>query len=187
MKNLLLVVCSLVLTCCFQSLQAQVAKPGAIDISVGVGLLPTFNKDDGDVKLLPLTIGADYQFSQHFSLGLLYGHSITEAEEVFLDADPVKWSNSFSTVGLRVIVNGGKWEKWDVYGGFSLNYNSSVITILEGNNPSVIETVGLESETTFSYTGFIGANYAIDKKWAVFGELGYSVSIASVGVKYQIK
>jgi opacity protein-like surface antigen len=187
MKNLLVIALSLFFVFSAQLAHAQIAKAGTMDAAFGVGVLPTFNKDDGDVKLLPLVVGVDYQFSQHFSLGLMYGHSITEASESFLDAQEVRWENSFSTVSLRVLVNGGKWEKWDVYGGFSLNYNQADITILEGNDPEVINTIGLDDETTFSYTGLIGAQYAVTKKFSVFGEVGFNVSIGTIGVKYQIR
>lgn len=186
MKNLLIITLSLVLTFCFQQLNAQQTKAGMLSVSTGAGVLPTFNKDDGKVKVLPLLVSADYQISKNFRMGLLYGYSKTEAEKMYLDSKKIRWQNNFSTISLRVIVNGGKWENWDVYGGFSINYNISALNILEGNDPEILETIGLNDNSTFSYTGLLGANYAINKKFVVFGELGYNISLATAGIKYYL-
>jgi hypothetical protein len=164
-------------------LQAQQGRAGIVDAVAGIGLLPTFNKDDGKTRILPLLVGADVQVHQHFKIGLSFGYSLTQVEKVVLVNQPISWESNFSTLGLRLAVNAGRWDDWDVYGGFALHYNRTNITITGQPEPEVIQTIGLTDTDSFSYTGFLGAQYMLMPRLGFFGEVGYNISIATVGVK----
>ena len=185
-KSKSVVLCALFLFSISTAFAQQWKKqPSALEFRVGV--LPTFAKDDGAVRLLPLSINYTRRVAEKISLGAFYGYSITETDrQEISDGSVAQWRNRFSAYGLRVAAHTNKFEDWDVYGGFMLGYNHTRLETLSGDVDDITKHMGLqESSGSVTLTGFIGGRYAFTKQIGITGELGFGVSIANLGISYR--
>ena len=177
---------SLIICFCFafQTMNAQ----GRYDINFGVGALPTFAKDKGTTKLLPLVMNVHYKINPKFSLGVFAGHSVTETNREFInDGQLTQWKNRFSTFGIRAAAHTDKLYKWDIYGGMTLSYNFSNIEVIEGNMDILADHMGIKPRSgKFSASAFLGSRYEITKHLGIFGELGFGISILTMGVSCRL-
>ncbi len=186
MKNLFL--CCI--ACCFvlQIAHAQRFTPHA-DINFGIGILPTFVKDHGKAKVLPLSLSADYKFTEHFSLGLAASYSVTESGmQEFQDGSTAQWRNYFSMATLRAAAHSRLLNDcWNIYGGLNLGYTNSKIDMMHGEAEKVKTERGIGRKgNNFLYTAFLGARCAIGQNIGLFGEVGFGVSLAKVGVSVRL-
>ena len=183
MKKLMLFSLTFLFCLAFQTMNAQ----GRFDVNFGVGLLPTFAKDNGKTKLLPLTLNAHYKITPNFSLGAFAGHSVTETNREFIqDGELTQWKNRFTAVGIRAAAHTDKLYKWDIYGGMVLSYNYSNIEVIEGNMDILADHMGIKEKSgKFSASAFLGARYELTEHVGLFGELGFGISILTLGAGYQ--
>ena len=173
---------------CAPWLPERLFKKGQWDATLGVGAVPTFLMDGAKIQMLPLSLGLDYRFSEKFSLGVVAGHSVSESKpKIFSDGVQASWMNRFYHLALRPAVHVTSVEDWDFYGGFSIGLQSSR---LEGkSNATQAELNELENHlgispnrTNAAFSGFAGLRYVVSPKWTVGGEVGFGVSILTVGV-----
>lgn len=186
MKKLFLSLCVLCLA--LQFLQAQRFKPH-VDLNLGIGVLPTFVKDHGKAKLLPMSLTADYKFTKNFSLGLAASHSVTESGiHQFLDGTIAQWRNHFTTVTLRAAAHSSLMHGcWNIYGGLNVGYTDSNIDMMMGEEKRVKAERGIgRTGSNFLYTAFLGTRYCLGKGIGLFGEVGFGVSIATVGASVRL-
>ena len=174
--------------CLTQTSFAQNRKKQArSNVDFRVGLVPTFAKDDGNVKLLPLSLNYDYRIAEKITVGAYVGYSVTETDrQIINDGVVAQWRNQFSIFGLRVAAHANKFENWDIYGGFMVGYNLSRVETLAGDIDEITKHMGIKpvsGRTTL--TGFVGGRYDISKKVGITGEIGFGVSIINLGASYK--
>jgi hypothetical protein len=186
MKKLFL---SLTVLClAIQFVQAQRFEPH-VDLNLGIGVLPTFVKDHGKAKMLPMTLTADYKFTENFSLGLAGSYSITESGLYqFRDGTTAQWRNKFSTITLRAAAHSRLINDClNIYGGLNVGYTNSAIEMMQGEEKKIKAERGIgRTGSNFLYTAFLGTRYCLGEKVGLFGEVGFGVSIATVGVSVRL-
>lgn len=167
---------------------ARIYEAGQADVQLGVGLVSTFFNDDSKTILLPLSFSADYLISQGFSLGLQFGHSVTDGpEEVFSDGLVGQWRNSYTEVGLRIAGHYNKMRNLDLYGGLCIGASHSAVEALNPGLESVEIHKGIEpSSWNLLYAAFLGSRYSLTARWSAFAEVGFGVSLVKVGVGYKL-
>jgi hypothetical protein len=184
----------LILTFAFTTIsQAQITRfeKGDLDISAGVGLIPTFAADGGNTLVPPLSLRLDYRPAENFSIGAYAAFSSTETKYFDLPDDNLsQWQNDFFIVGLRGAAHGSRFENWDIYGGFMVGYNiasvSNDVIAEEETKSEEGPSFRRPAENNFTFSGFVGATYFPKKNLGIFGELGYCISILNFGVTYKI-
>jgi acetolactate synthase regulatory subunit len=191
MKNVLLLS-----TCLFflaQGIHAQSYKPlkptaKYVNINAGLGLLPTFLKDAGKMKVLPMSLSADYKLAKNFSLGAYIGHSVTETDrKTMRDGTQAKWRNSYVVSGIRMAAQSKDLNRWNIYGGMSVGYSHSSVEMLEGQLEKVRDNMGVNPASgKILVTGFVGSRYAFNQKVGLFGEIGMGVSLATAGLSIRL-
>ena len=171
MKNLLLLSTMFLFLVCgaqAQSRAYKAPKPDAkyVNINAGIGILPTFLKDAGKSKVMPLSLSADYKVAKHFSLGAFVGHSVTETDlKTMQDGTQARWRNNYVVSGVRMAGLSSDLNGWNIYGGMSVGYSHSKIEMLEGQIEKVKDNMGIRpSSGKMLMTGFIGARYCIYSK-----------------------
>ena len=163
-------------------------EKGQLEASFSVGAVPTFLMDGAKIKMLPVSLGLDYRFGEKFSLGVVAGHSVSESKpKVFSDGLKATWTNSFFHVALRPAIHVTSVEDWDFYGGFSIGMQSSQVTGKSNGQDFDLKEMeshlGIaSSKTNAAFSGFAGLRYVLNPKWTVNGEIGFGVSIFTVGV-----
>lgn len=162
-------------------------KAGDVELSASVGLLPTFIADKSNTIVPPVGIRVGYRVTENFSLSGFVAYSSSETDRISLPDGTINhWENDYTMIGLRGAVHATRIVNWDIYGGFMAGYNISNVsrTIIEesdekSNTPSPYQPTNSD---TFSFGGFVGGAYYFKKNLAVFGELGYGVSLVNAGV-----
>jgi hypothetical protein len=169
-------------------------KEFQVDAKIGAGLLPTFFMDGGEVHIPPVTAGVDVFIARNFFVGITAG--MTE-QEVQRDYQPqqitVAWKNRFYHAGLRVAAAYTAREDWNLYGGFAVGMNFSRLTSRKENETSstafteLKQLIGFKpNRNDFSYSGFLGAQYAPTPKFSLWAEIGQSISLITLGAGYRL-
>lgn len=179
----------------FSTLSAQ--SSSKFQLGVGVGVVPTFFKDDVSTVVPPLSLNMAYRMSEKFSLSAFASYSSTTSALLkYNDGSTNVFHNEMLIVGVRPAVHFVNLDKWDVYGGFSFAYNVPIVQVdntpsdepLYGDNKPDTPTPSFyrEAENNFTYSGFVGATYYVKKNLGIFGEVGYGISLLNIGVNYKL-
>jgi hypothetical protein len=154
---------------------------------LGIGLLPTFVKDNVKSIQPPLSVELRYRPIENLSVGLLTGQSISRGLIEHHNGERRLATNRFRTTALRIAAHSNPWERWEVYGGLVLGYNHSNIEYTETSTSKNLEKVMPLAPTRngFTYTAFVGTSMKVGKRLSAFGELGFGLSIATAGMSYR--
>lgn len=172
-------------------------RKGDIEFKAGVGILPTFINEDSKVLTQPVQATLSYRLSPIFSVDAYAGYSSTMgAVAAYRDGSAYQSQNDFLSLGLRASAHMIRVKNVDVYGGMMLSYNKPFVTtttISEPTahaasdaltiNPSPFNPEGPKNNLIIG--GYIGGSYYFAKNFNVFGEIGYGVSLATVGLGYK--
>lgn len=168
--------------------QCQKTNFPYFEVSAGVGVIPTFVKDQLQTDLPPLIAGFDMRVNERFSIGSRLGMTkVTSAADLLDDGDYEQFQNHFFLVGLRFAVHSMYFEKWDLYGGMNVAYTVSKIEVLSGNVDMLKKHLNFkEVSGKFMNSAFIGAKFLLKPRTSLFGEIGYGISLLSIGVAHKI-
>lgn len=180
----------------FISNAQQYSRPNRVfgnkqaDIKMGVGLLPTYIADGAKTVFLPVTVGAEYFVADNISLGANMGYTACESKpEINNEELTQPLTNNTIHFDARIAFHCTRVRDFDFYGGFALGYEwVRVKAESEALQEELAYHHGIHERTgNMLYTGFVGMRYAPSKKYTLFSELGYGISILKVGVGYRIK
>lgn len=161
-------------------------KGGQLDVQFGIGLLSTFAADKARTITPPLIAGGEYLFSEKVSVGLQVGYTAAEKTKEAVGRK-ITWHNDFYTLSLRTGFHYTQISKWDIYGGLAFSQNLSRVSGLDAEKGALGANLGVqESASQFSYTAFLGARYAVDKRMSIFAEAGFLTSILTAGFGYRL-
>lgn len=163
-------------------------KQGQKDAWIGVGLIPTYLMDGGKIIMPPVTTGGDAMIADNFSLGGQIGYSVSETQKDYSAPELTKqYRNSFYFIGFRGAAHCIRFRNLDIYGGFILGYNLTMIDVINDEFGPEEHHKGIKPKSgKFTYSSFLGVRYSCCNKIGLFGELGYGASILTVGTTYQL-
>lgn len=179
----------------FATVNAQ--STSKLQLSAGVGVVPTFFKDGGSINVPPVSLTLGYKLAEKFSLSAFASYSSTTSSLIkYNDGSSNTFHNQMLVVGIRPAVHFVNLDKWDVYGGFSLAYNVPIVGVdntpsdepLFGDNKpdTPVPSFYREAQNNFTYSGFVGATYFVKSNLGIFGEVGYGISLLNLGVTYKL-
>lgn len=159
------------------------------EAGIGAGLIPTFAKDQSRNITIPFIAGLSYRVWEQCSAGAFAGYSASSAIR------PGKWTglpvlheNRFRFAGIRIAAHTDphQFDRWDFYGGMSGMFTLAQIT----STPLVKSSSAKSDEENnrvarFTGTGFLGARFALTKRWGVWGELGFGAALVNAGASYR--
>lgn len=154
------------------------------EASASIGLLPTFVKDITRSEVPPVAIAVDYRFNRRFSAGLFGGYTQAMSNpDLFRDGQPMTFNTKFSMIGARFAVHSTKFERWDVYGGFGMNYTHTNIEVTYGDLEKLKKHKRFDpSKGRVMMSAFVGSKFAVNPSFSIFGEVGYGISLLNLGV-----
>ena len=163
-------------------------KEGYANINIGVGLFPTYLKDEGKTKGLPVNASIDFRVQQNFSVGVFGGYSFTEGQRAVPGSETVlPYENRTLVSGLRFAAHSNPIGRFEVYGGMSGGLFMSHFEYLDAGAQEKTVQHGPESQQSrFYMTGFLGSRYCIAKKLSLFSELGMGDSLLKAGVSIRL-
>lgn len=194
MTRLALTLC--VLVNCLTILTAQNTRfaKGDIEISAGVGIIPTFFADQSKTIIPPLSAKIGYRVTNNLSLAAYAAYSSSETDQISLpDGSVTHYENDYLILGLRGAAHTNRLDNWDIYGGFLFGYNMPQVTenrtfTTSGDVEPVSDQPSFTrpAEHTFTYSGFVGASYFFGKNMGAYAEIGYGISLLNVGLNFKI-
>ena len=155
-----------------------------LEVSARIGLIPTFVKDVSRAEIPAVGIDVDYRINRKFSVGLFGGYTKVMSHPNMLgDGKPMTFLNQFTMTGVKFAVHSTNLKKWDFYGGMSLAYAHSLIDVMEGDIEKLKKHKNfIESSGKMVYSAFVGAKFLVNTNLSFFGEVGYGISLLTVGV-----
>ena len=191
LKNLItLLTCFIIV---FPNLNAQKKfeqfeyKKGTIEVDAGIGLVPTFTNIDSKSRISPLSLTVSYRIKEHLRLGTYFGFSSTRmSTPIDEKGTTMNVQNDFYLVGLRMSGHVQR-DRMNFYGGAMIGYNFSNVSTDIPEIERVNNIVLVDGKDLFTYSGFIGVKYLATEKMGIFGEIGYGVSLITLGVSYKLK
>lgn len=158
-------------------------EAGFLDLNLGVGLFPTYLKDQGRPAGLPLSASLDYRLQKNFSLGAFAGHSLSHGTRVFAGSETAApWQNRTTVAGLRFAAHSNTIGNWAFYGGLAGGVYASRFDIMEAGAREKALQNGLKARhSKFYATGFLGARYCLHKNISLFTEIGMGDSLLKMG------
>jgi hypothetical protein len=155
---------------------SQSFQRGQIDIFAGLGI-PPLSRSFGSISrkvtiyVPPVAVGAEYAFSNRFSIGILAGfQKIKTVFKGFSNIDSSQ--NTTLAIGVRGAYHFAKKGKIDAYAGLSVFYYT---------------TTGKTNEEPYNNNSFLpgiftGIRYRFTQQFAAFAELGISYPVLSAGI-----
>lgn len=191
MKKITLLLLGSVFAFSFAHAQHHTTQFGKFAFGASVGLLPSYAMDDAETHVPPINVRAGVRLSQRFTLSSFLGYTdVTSAPKLFNDGYSTVINNKTLLLGLRSEMHKEITDRVEMYGGILLGWSHSqrmekdAVTGIEmkrdANTPTPYNPNAPNAQML--YAGFVGATYFVDDKLGVFSEIGYGISLLSVGV-----
>ncbi|MFQ5447413.1 MAG: hypothetical protein ACE5FF_10800 [Saprospiraceae bacterium] len=168
-------------------------KGGQMDINLYAGALPTFIMDKAEVEIPPISIGASWLVSDHFGIDFIAGKSVSQSAKHYItDEAYATWRNNLTFAGVRPGVHFTNIDNLDIYGGMSLGVHISKIEgtphggLSDARLNEMMGHLGVKDKVSPAFSGFLGGRYALTSKMVISGEIGFNVSLISVGIGYRL-
>lgn len=177
-------------------------KKGDIYVNAGFGVLPMHViEPQANTITPPLSLSVGLRLKKHFVLSAFAGYSSYDAYLPKMN-DGSEWyvKNESLVIGLRNEWHAARWDNVDVYGGFMAGVRkpnverllldnhsgelSKAIPADEVEGPTAFRP-GQEDKAKLAFGGFVGGAWYFGQNSCLFGEVGYGVSIATVGLGYK--
>lgn len=187
MRTLILAI-PLLVSCALATAQSPNASRFKWELGAHAGLMPTFAKDRPDMLTLPLSVYLDHRLTPNFSMSATGGYSRSAVvRNSSITGEPLYYENSYSFIGLRAVAHTSpyRFDRWDLYGGMSgmLVFNDVSV---EPMDKSASAGSNRKTYNKLVLTGFLGARYALTRKWGIQGELGFGAALLNAGISYRI-
>ena len=175
-----------ILSCIPQITQAQRQIPPRWEVRAGMGMLPTFLKDHVSTQQLPLSVELRYRPVRQISLGFLAGRSVSTGQVQHFSGGEQVFRNTYSQFALRAAVHSSPWETWELYGGLYLGYAHSQVDYQSDLSKSEMNDLPRPAARQgVLISGFLGTSVRLLDEFRAFGEVGYGLSLATVGLSYR--
>ena len=175
--------------------QSKTKQAGKFTVSTGIGILSTYFKDGATSQVPALSLRAGYVVSKHFTVNAYLGYSSTMASpRVFDDGLFTQIQNNSIAGGLRGELRHEVTNRLEIYGGGMLGISKANISEEEVQTGRAIYRNSDEPtpynpsprKSTFTYSGFVGTVFFIQPKFGVYTELGYGISLLTVGITFRM-
>lgn len=149
---------------------------GQWDVNAGIGLLRTFYGSHNGV-VPPVSVSAEVGVTDQISVGGYIGYTSTSERFGFQgDYDRVKYT--FVIVGARGSYHFNIWDKMDTYGGLMLGY---AVASAKWDTDNQYLNDGSFAAGGVNLSAYIGGRYDINENIGAFAEIGYGISVLTVG------
>ncbi len=160
---------------------------GQTDINIGIGLFATMYGSGVNTSIPPVGFSLDKGITDKFSVGGYLGFSTAKSDVIsFSDGTEASWKFKYIVVGARGSYHFKLIDKMDTYAGLMLGWNAAKATF-SSNDPALEALIDTEpSAGGFTWAAHIGARYSINEKIGAFAELGYGVSVLTIGATIKL-
>lgn len=162
---------------------AQTANKRQLTLQAGIGLVPTYFMDNSKTLVPPLSLTINYKINPVLSIGAFGAHSSSRsANSILQDGSVYNLQNDSWIGGLRVAAHSTTFDNFDIYGGFSVAYQLPDVqtNVVNPGEQRIPDTRVPDNKVL--YAGFIGTSAYLTENFGLFGEVGYGISLLTVGL-----
>ncbi len=152
-------------------------KKGVNNLNIGAGM--GLNGITGESSLPPISIGYQLGIADKYSIGAIVGYSSSTSSVLSYE-----WTYTYIVVGGRGEYHFMKsTDKLDAYAGATLGY-----TIVSASEPDNLPAYVTSAAATgyLIYGAHAGVRYAFSKSFGAFAEVGYGISLVTVGINFKL-
>lgn len=165
-------------------------KAGDIQANIGIGLVPTYAADATTTIVPPVSASVEAFLGKNFSLGVYGAVSKYTGSTTYLNAGLTEsFENTTVMLGVRPTIHSNDMAGWRVYGGFvagaSLPSINKTVLVEKTETEADLPSFSRPAENNLLFSGFVGARKTLNANTSLFGELGFGISLANVGVSYK--
>lgn len=164
-------------------------RKSKIEAKLGLGLAPTFLLDNVRAIVPPLSMKIECRLNKYFSLSSSWGYSSSTSEvSITKKQQRYQWQNRF-----LFLAAGGNFHRvinrrWEFYGGAQLGYGLSQVSFVNGESRELGKNLGIKPLSgAITWSSYFGMQHMITQKISLYSELGFGVSLVSMGIGYRLK
>ncbi len=145
--------------------------------------------------MLPLSWRLGIDVSKNFTIGTFFGYSATTSKPgIFAEGVDSYITNNTKVFGVRAEIKKAFSERIQGYGGSMIAMHYADVKEYSSKSKALV-TRAEDAPTPFNpnekkgkltYSAFIGATVKVVKRIDLFGEIGYGISLANLGVCVRI-
>lgn len=153
--------------------------------TLGVGIMSPYYAPNSSMTVPPISGFLEYGVMQKLGVGLGIGY----APSVYKFGSVYEINYSNLIVNLRIAFHFINRDKLDIYAGGGIGYNISSATVkdLSGRTASYADPTAGKTFGGIAPCIFIGGRYYLSNQIALFGEAGYSISFATLGITFRFQ
>ncbi|MFY8127186.1 MAG: OmpW family outer membrane protein [Chitinophagaceae bacterium] len=180
MKRIFIAIAVIALTTTANAQKAY--EKGTNSIKAWVGFSPTLTAGGSGFGFstnnsTPLALSYELGVSDRLSVGAYVG----TASSSFVDQDGDGFKNTYLVFGARGSYHFATSDKFDPYVGLMIAYNNVKVSTL-GSGAGMFGTAAVSGILP---GGYLGANYYFTDNIGLNAEVGYGVSLVSLGVSFK--
>lgn len=167
-------------------------KPGNIQLSTGIGLVPTFAADHTNTLVPPLSARLDVFITPNFALGAYAAYSSVEGETKYQQAEIIEqFQTDMWITGLRATATSNDLNGWRIYGGAMIGYSipdvEKEVNFLDPEKTRDDESPSFSrpAEDSMIFSGYVGAQRFVTQRMALYAEAGLGISLLNAGLTFQ--
>ncbi len=158
-----------------------------VQLSAGYGMVPT-SYAMGNATRPPVEFGVEYRFHKKISVGLSYGLAAYSSNPNYLDT-PIDFKSRL--IAVRPLAHFGQLKKYDFYGGLMLGILNQKVEIptnsMSETAQASMKHQGIRgNKTSVLYSAIIGSKRYIGKRFLVFAEAGFGISMLTAGLGFNL-
>jgi hypothetical protein len=167
-----------------QHYEPHFSQKGTSFLSFGIGLFPTFFKDNAQVIIPPSSLQFEKKLTDIFSIGIMSGYSRNQTTRNLIKNNETKqYLNDSYFLGLRSGAHCLNLDKWDFYGGVMLGYYHARVHPSDGRFGPDEEFMGIRPQRgQFVWNAYVGTRFSCCNRLIFFGEASYGISIFTIGL-----
>lgn len=169
-------------------LSAQSTKK--FQVSTGIGIAPVYHGKNANTDVPALNLQFTYQVGENFSLGAFLGYSASTSDErIFSDGLHSKVENKTTAFAVRGEFKKDWNDKLQLYSGLMVGYKAFNLKEIDTQTGELVQREP-NAPTPYNpnqpngdllYSAFVGAKYFFKDQIGVYGELGYGLSLFTIG------
>lgn len=178
------------------TIQAQSSTtPSRFTVSAGIGLFPTYYRASEHTGVPPLSLRLGVDVTKSFALSSYLGYSTTTAKPAYFSEKFGTYiTNKTLVMGLRAELKREFTDRVSAYAGSMLacsradvkEYSTATNALMIRSTDAPTPFDPNEKKCKLTYSAFVGGTVQLTKRLNLYGELGYGISIANLGLTVRI-
>lgn len=163
-------------------------------VATGIGIAPVYHGKNVNTDVPALNLQVTYLLSENFSLGAYAGYSASTSDErIFSDGLRSKVENKTTAFAIRGEFKKDWTDRLQLYSGLMIGYKAFNLREIDTQTGELVQREP-DAPTPYNpnqpkgdllYSAFVGTKYYFKDQIGVYGEIGYGLSLITIGTTFK--